>query len=263
MIKLIVHSIIVFIFCSPVSANVSRIYKDHFFSGNIRPEEKADRLRLYREDIKAVLPLMNGDNASLEKKVEMHIAYVIENQSYSALEIPVQFLGIDIHEPKILLNNKPLLHSLGRDKEAEKNFLKKITEHRYQWNPSQYEQYFTQLDYINSGKKMKRSPSLIQMGLPEFIKTAEGVEDLNDLFPDIGKFNNIIFKVRLVPGKNILTIQYQQGMYVDGRTSYSGGPVFQCGFEYLLYPAFTWEMHPDFELSISIIVPDFIKKGWL
>ena len=64
-------------------------------------------------------------------------------------------------------------------------------------------------------------------------------------------------------GKNTLTIKYRQGMYVDGRTAYIGGPVFVCGFEYLLYPAFTWKMNPDFELFISVALPDFQKKGWL
>jgi len=262
MIKFIVHLVILLALFSPVSANVSRIYKDHFFSGNINLVKKADCLKLIREDMKAVFPLMELDNASLEKKVDMHISYIIENRSDSTIEIPLQFLGIDVYGPQILINDKLLSYSLGIDKEAERNFLVKITEHRYKWNRAQYEQYFMLLDYINSGKKTTRSISLIQMTLPEFIRTARGVENLNDLFPGIGKFSNILFNVRLLPGKNNLTIKYQQGMYVDGRTSYSGGPVFVCGFEYLLYPAFTWEIHPDFELFVSVTLQDFFKKGW-
>jgi hypothetical protein len=30
----------------------------------------------------------------------MHIAYIIENRSSSAIEIPLQFLGIDINDPR-------------------------------------------------------------------------------------------------------------------------------------------------------------------
>jgi hypothetical protein len=101
------------------------------------------------------------------------------------------------------------------------------------------------------------------MTLPEFIKTAQGVESFSDIFPGIGRFNIVHFNAGLLPGKNNLTIKYRQGMNVDGRTSYIGGPVFRCRFEYLLYPALTWEMHPDFELFISITLPDFLKKGLL
>lgn len=99
MIRPIVYSIILLIICSPASANVSRIYKDHFFSGNIKLVRKAEQLRLLREDIKAAFPLVEMDNASLEKKVEMHVEYIIENRSNSAIEIPLQFLGIDVYGP--------------------------------------------------------------------------------------------------------------------------------------------------------------------
>jgi hypothetical protein len=177
--------------------------------------------------------------------------------------MPLQFLGIDVYDPIILLNEKQLSYRMIKDRGTEVEFLGRITEHRYKWNKPQYEEYFMYLDYINSGKKTTRSSSLINMTLPEFVKTAQGVEGFNDIFPGIGKFNIVYFNARLLPGKNNLIIKYQQGMYVEGQTSYIGGPVFRCGFEYLLYPAFTWAMHPDFELFISIMLPDFIKKGWL
>jgi hypothetical protein len=261
--RITAYFIILFFVCGHAFANVSRIYTDHSFSGNIKPIKPAGQLKLFREDIKVIFPIIGADNASLEKKIDMHISYIIENRSDSAMEIPLQFLGIDVSNPLILLNEKSLTYGLVKDLQTEREFLGRITEHRHQWNKPQYEQYFMYLDYVNSGKKTIRSASLIHMTLPEFIKTAQSVENLSDIFPGMGKLNIIHFNVKLLPGKNNLTIKYGQGMYVEGRTSYVGGPVFRCGFEYLLYPAFTWEMHPDFELSVSVSLPDFIKNGWL
>lgn len=261
--KIIMFHIIFFILCGQAFANVSRLHKDHNFSGSIKALKTSDRLKLCREDIKVAFPMMELDNASLEKKIDMNINYIIENQSNAAIEIPLQFLGMDVSDPLILLNEKSLSFGFVKDRKTEQEFLGRITEHRHQWNKQRYEQYFIHLDYINSGKKMTRSASLIHLTFPEFIKVAQSIENLSDVFPGAGKLNIIRFNVRLLPGKNKLTIQYKQGLYVDGRTAYVGGPVFVCGFEYLLYPAFTWKMNPDFELFISVALPDFQKKGWL
>lgn len=261
--KIIMLHIIFFVLCGHAFANVSRLHKDHHFSGNINALKTSDRLKLCREDIKVTFPVIELDNESLQKKIDVNISYVIENQSKAAIDIPLQFLGISVSDPLILLNGKSLSFGFVRDSKAEQEFLVRITGHRYQWNKQRYEQYFMYLDYINSGKKMSRSASLIQLTFPEFIKIVQSVESLSDVFPETGPFNIVRFNAKLMPGKNTLTIKYRQGMYVDGRTAYIGGPVFVCGFEYLLYPAFTWKMNPDFELFISVALPDFQKKGWL
>ncbi|HOQ40583.1 MAG TPA: hypothetical protein PK178_00440 [Smithellaceae bacterium] len=261
--KIILFHVIFFILCGHAYANVSRIHKDHHFSGNIKQVKTSDHLKLYREDIRVVFPMIELDSVSLQKKIDMDVNYIIENQSTSAIEIPLQFLGISVSDAIVLLNEKSILLGFVEDNKAEQEFLARITEHRHQWNKRRYEQYFIDLDYIKSGKKMSRSLSLIHMTAPEFIRVARNIENLSEVFPGAGKLNVIRFHVRLLPGKNKLTIRYKQGLFVDGHTSYIGGPAFVCGFEYLLYPAFTWKMNPDFELFVSVTLPDYLKKGWL
>lgn len=261
--KIILFHVIFFILFGHAYANVSRIHKDHHFSGNIKQVKTSDHLKLYREDIRVAFPMIELDSASLQKKIDVDVNYIIENQTRTAIEIPLQFLGISVSDAIVLLNGKSISFGFVKDHKAEQEFLARITEHRHQWNKRRYEQYFIHLDYINSGKKMSRSSSLIHMTVPEFIRVAQNSENLSEIFPGAGKLNVIRFYVRLLPGKNKLTIQYKQGLFVEGHTSYVGDPAFVCGFEYLLYPAFTWKMNPDFELFISVALPDFQKKGWL
>ena len=66
--------IIFFVLCGHAFANVSRLHKDHHFSGNINALKTSDRLKLCREDIKVTFPVIELDNESLQKKIDVNIS---------------------------------------------------------------------------------------------------------------------------------------------------------------------------------------------
>lgn len=71
------------------------------------------------------------------------------------------------------------------------------------------------------------------------------------------------FEVPLPPGKSRLAVTYRQRFYIDERNNgyFAAWPKKGVtGFDYLLYPAGSWDLDPGFRLRLSVEVPDARSK---
>jgi hypothetical protein len=242
-------------------SNVSRIERDSSFSGSVRPESTRGLvLRGERMDIR--FPALTTEYASLSQGVEVTITYFVEQKGASASETGLQFLAVGATGCTAWVNGKTVPVQLVRDRAAEKEFIRKITEHRFAWNPESYRHYLDQLEQFGStGAGSGTTPT--RGSLASFLRAADNVDSVRRLFHGAKEFGVLAFRAHFVPGANTITVRYTQGLYLDGRTAYFGGPVYKAGFDYLLYPALSWELDPAFELSITVTLPDIREKGWL
>ncbi len=244
-------------------ANVSRIYSDGFFSGSIRPVGPSDALVLTGEHLDVAFPVLESDLPSLKRKAMVTARYTVSNRSPAPVRVPLQFLALDLADPRVTVNGTPVPAGLVEDRAAGSEFLEKLTRHRYQWEPKLYEQYFQYLDAVNRGEGSTRSSSMIGLDLQGFVAAAKKTQDPARLFPQARHFSALRFTAVFMPGRNVLEVGYGQGLYVEGRTAYSGGPAAHVAFDYLLYPALSWSLDPGFEMTISVRLPDMVRRGWL
>ncbi len=245
------------------TANVSRIYKDGFFSGSVRPAAPSDTLVLVSEHLDVAFPSLESDIASLQRRAMVSASYTVVNRSAAAIQVPLQFLGLNVADPRVMVNGSHVSGLFVEDTGARVEFLEKITRHRYGWQPKLYEQYFQYLDAANRGGDAIRSMSMIDLSLDGFIQTARKTQNLDRLFPEARQFSVLAFTASFAPGANVLQVSYGQGLFLEGRSSYAGGPVVQAAFDYLFYPARSWPFDPAFELLVTVKLPDVVRKGWL
>lgn len=244
-----------------IYANVSRIERDSSFSGSLR-SESARGLVLRGERMDIRLPALTTEYASLSQGVEVTVTYFVDQKGSSASEAGLQFLAVGATGCTAWVNGKTVPVQLVRDRPAEKEFVRKITEHRFTWNPESYRHYLAQLDQFGAtGAGSGTAPA--RGSLAHLLRAADGVDSLGQLFHGVKEFGVLAFRAHFLPGANTITVRYTQGLYLDGRTAYFGGPVYKAGFDYLLYPALSWELDPAFELSITVTLPDIREKGWL
>lgn len=244
-------------------ANVARIYRDGSFSGNLHPAGNSDRLFLAREHLDIAFPVLESNMDSLQRRAFVTASYTVVNQADLPVQVPLQFLGLNVTNPQIMVNGLQVPCNLVEDPSARAEFLEKITRHRHGWEPKLYALYLQYLDAVDRGNNTTRSSSMISLDLDGFIAATRKVQSLDVLFPKTRHFSALAFTVTLTPGTNTLQIRYEQGLFLNGRTSYSGGPIVQAGFDYLLYPARSWTLGPAFELLLTARLPDLVKKGWL
>lgn len=70
------------------------------------------------------------------------------------------------------------------------------------------------------------------------------------------------FEVQLTTGANTLRFEYTQTMFF--RENGTGMKIDKVAFrlDYLLYPAFSWTLAPDFKLDLELVLPDMYHEGW-
>ncbi len=262
---------ILFVFFSLYGfANVrAPYYIDQYFSGVAKVNPSLSNIYLIHEEIKALFPEfdMNGASA-LNGKVTFDIEYIILNGSKMVIDMPAAFLGVNVEKADVYLNGTALSAQYKTDNAAGKEFLIKLSEHRIAWKGKEYDWF------INSAKNIFLQGNI----LPENDVWLESLKNLdpgdyrlqkfvsrfdysND--PAQSRFKTLAFNLNIQPGTNSLSIRYRQGLFVNERSTRYGGIDMNkavVGFDYLFYPALTWNLSPDFILDIKIQTMDFHDK---
>jgi hypothetical protein len=255
--------VIFFLLSDGAAANVSRINKDGNFSGSVALNPSLDGLVLGAEQLDLIFPILESDMNSLERKVGVSATYRVSNRTSKPIRANLQFLGLQIAEARITLNGEMIPSKAVAQESTRADFLERIIRHRYQWHPKGYEWFFHSLKDLDQRGDSRQDKRGNDSELNEMVKTAWKNANLKQIFPEVETLKALAFSGNFLPGENILVIRYEQGLFLEGHTAYSGGPVVRIGFDYLLYPARSWSLDPAFKLLLTVRIPDLIRKGWL
>jgi hypothetical protein len=247
------------------AANVrAPIKMDGFFSGHIAGVPASDGVKLVREDLRFVFPSFEPRLSPEDSVIGIVVLYELHSDLEAEIEIPVRFLAVDIRDIRVSLDGRDLSVELAPDAAEKSECLRRLARHRSGFMPSLYEDF---LGNIREEAGLADSPG------HEWLDALEG-KSLENMEPkglyalgpwssEALNFKPAAFGLKLKPGLNRLEIAYTQRMFIDerGHGYFKGWPKKGIGgVDYLLYPAISWPLDPEFTLTVTAEIPDMPVK---
>jgi hypothetical protein len=250
---------------TPAQANLRLARKvDGVFSGNLKTVAAASELRLIAEYLDAAFPDLDLSTLSPKDTIRFKAVYEIENRANQALSVPVRFIAVDIRDISAELNGRALVVRNRDAPEEKKECLIRIARHRAGFLPGFYEDFLHRLR-SRAGldqepedhwlQKLEEQDLRSRPAESSFLRTLESPPEMD--------FPSAEFELVLPPGRSRLAVTYGQRLFIDER----GNGYFAAwpkkgvtGFDYLLYPAKTWNIAPEFRLHLSVRMPDARNK---
>lgn len=268
--KVVVFAAAVLSAVSVSFANVrAPYYRDNHFSGSARTASNPPGLVLAHESMKILFP--NLVERGYTGTACFEIVYVLSNLTSGTVELPVDFLGINVELPKAYFNGEALAVARTIDNELAKECAVKLSEHRSSWNTNIYRHYLDRVRYVFEYRNVNGYLDPNPNWLPELRSMRADDPRLHRMFFEgfaggvTNEFCDYAMTLRLRPGRNVLSIDYRQEMFLNENNA---GYAFRLigstvGFDYLLYPALTWKLSPGFTFDVNVDVPDFVRQGTL
>jgi hypothetical protein len=256
----------------PAAANLRMARKaDGTFSGSLKAVAAAAKLRLIAEQLEAVFPELDLSNTDYRSLVRFRVVYEIENRGAGPAAVPLRFLAVDIRDLVVELNGRAVPAAIREAPEEKAECLIRMARYRSGFLPGFYADFLRRL---RAGAGLDQEPDdlwIQKLGersanLPPWsaalARTLEESEEKEPATAD--------FQIALPPGRSKLVVTYGQRLFIDERGhGYFGvwPKKGVTGFDYLLYPAKSWEMEAGFKLRVSVLVPDarakkFFVRTW-
>jgi len=247
--------------CLPAAANVRMARKaDGTFSGALKAAAPAAALRLIAERLDAILPEFVLGSPDPKSLVRFRIVYEIENRGTGPVLVPLRFIAVDIRDLTAELDGRALAVEMREAPGEKEECLVRIARHRSGFLPGFYEDFLRRLR-ADAGLDKESGDGWLQKlegrdlsGKPAFSSFLRTLES-----PPEKDFPSAEFEILLPPGRSRLVVTYGQRLFIDERNNgyFAAWPrKGVTGFDYLLYPAKTWDMDSGFRLNISVTVPD-------
>ncbi len=250
---------------SPASANLRMARKvDGVFSGGLKAVPSAASIRLLAEDLEAAFPDLDLARLGPLDTLLIKAAYEVENRSDRLIALPVRFIAVDIRDLTAELNGRPLAVRIVEAPGEKSECLARIARHRNAFLPVFYEDFLKQIRLLTGLDQEPDDRWLVKLGQID----ANGLESAS-LFPRTIEsppetdFPAAEFEIPLPPGKSRVVVSYRQRLYIEERNHgyFAVWPKKGVtGFDYLLYPAGSWDLDPGFRLRLSVEVPDARSK---
>jgi|GEM_PF-1823907 len=250
----------------PAQANLRMARKvDGLFSGNLKSTAAAE-IRLVAEYLDAAFPGLELSTLSPRDTIRFNASYEIDNRSSQPRSVALRFIAVDIHDLSAELDGRALAVTIRDAPEEKKECLLRIARHRAGFLPGFYEDFLRRLrtaaglDEESDERWIQKLEERAFDSLPAeslFLRTLES--------PSEADFPAAEFEAVLPPGRSRLTVTYGQRMFIDerGHGYFAAWPKKGVtGFDYLLYPAKTWDIAPEFQLHLSVRLPDARAKSF-
>lgn len=258
-------------FLLPLSANMRPPSKiDGFLSGSIRNLPLSAAVKLLREELLFAFPLFQDDLSPDAAMAGITVRYEIVNLLSEAIEVPVQFLAVDIQNLTAALDGQTLTVEMISGGAEKSECLWRLARHRSGFMHPLYGEFLG---------RIRAAAGLVEARDAEWLAALERKDltgaDFQKIFlfsrswTDTLDFRSASLRLRLRPGAHVLQIAYSQRMFIDergyGYTSSWPKKGFS-GVDYLLYPATSWPLDPGFRLSVDVEIPEmpvtrlFLKK---
>jgi hypothetical protein len=191
---------------------------------------------------------MSLSSADFRSPVWFRIVYEIENTGRTPVKAPLRFLAVDIRDLRVEINGQPVKASVRQAPEELAECVVAMARHREGFLPGFYGDFLKRLRLHVSREE---APSWNEA----FVRT---LEEPKGIEPEAADFEAV-----LPPGRSELVVSYAQRMFIDerGHGYFAAWPKKGVtGFDYLLYPANSWDIAPGFKLAVAIEVPEAAGK---
>ncbi|MCX6565065.1 MAG: hypothetical protein NTW38_01345 [Candidatus Aminicenantes bacterium] len=257
---------------STASANMRVGRKvDGVFTGSLKAIPSAASIRLLAEDLEAAFPDLDLARLGPRDTLLIKATYEVENRSDQLIALPVRFIAVDIQDLAAELNGRSLTVSIVEAPGEKSECLARIARHRNAFLPVFYQDFLKQIRRLTGLDQEPDDRWLVKLSQID----ASGLESAS-LFPRTIEsppekdFPAAEFEIPLPPGKSRVVVTYRQRLYIEERNHgyFAVWPKKGVtGFDYLLYPAGSWDLDPGFRIRISVEVPDargkkFFFKTW-
>ena len=220
---------------------------DGYLSGGLRIILPPGAVRLAREDMRIVFPAFNSGTPFRDAAVSFEIVYEFENATEKILRFPVRFVAVDIRGLEARLNAAEIIPVLGADAAEESECLSRLADHRRAFLEPLYRPF---LQTLKPDAPAEAKFASIFGPFP----VGDGTKP---------EFRTAGLTIALRPGRNTLVLRYRQRPFVaeygHGYTAAWPARGF-TGFDYLLYPAMSWEAGRDFRFSLNVEIPYYEGK---
>jgi hypothetical protein len=227
----------------PAQANLRAPRRaDGYLSGGLRVALPAGTVRLARESMRIVFPAFDSGTPFREATILVELVYDFENTADRELDLTAQFVAVDIRDLDARLNGAGVPSVLSPDNAEEAECLSRLATHRGTFLEPLYRPFLQAL-------KPEASPAARFSAIFGHLPMGDG---------SAPEFKTAGLDLKLRPGRNSLSIRYHQRPYVaEFRYGYTAAWPARgfTGFDYLLYPARSWEADKDFRFSVSVEIP--------
>ncbi|WP_237466395.1 hypothetical protein [Vibrio stylophorae] len=225
-------------------------------------------ITLTAEKMQVRFPTLRSDQYLHRDDARAHVAvhYYLHNDG-AQRELPIEFLGLDLGAAEIRLNGQVIAADLAPQAVTDANYyrelLLQVIEH-YVWESKQDwpMPHYPVLYQLCSERDESTCPQTLEAWRQLIAQMDTATLQQNAL-----AFQIYAFHIALVPGDNILEVNYRQQLsFHEGYHDYFtdlGLDGAQMGFDYLLYPAESWHRSEQFVFDLEIISPPLIDVGWL
>jgi hypothetical protein len=241
---------------APLSANLRAPRQvDGVFSGALKIGLPPGQVVLLGESLAVRFPEFDVSRLTPRDVVRVSAVYEFENAGSGPVSFPVRFIALDLQDTAAFLNGTALEIRTVESPADKSECLAALASHRTAFLPGFYEGFLVRLKGATENEGRAAELENIPFG-KVFLRVFED--------PPAVDFPAAEFLLTLVPGKNSLRVQYGQRMFIEERNHgyFKSWPERGfTGFDYLLYPAKSWPMGPDFSLSLTVDVPDVRAKN--
>jgi hypothetical protein len=211
-------------------------------SGGLRVDLPPGAIRLTREDMRIVFPGFNSQTSFRDAAVSVELVYEFDNVSGRDIALTAQFVAVDIRSLEARMNDLPLASVAAGNEAEETECLSRLAAHRRAFFEPLYRPFLQAL-------KPDAAPAAR-------FSAIFGHTPLGEATPP--EFKTAALDLKIKPGRNDLTIRYRQRPFVaEFRYGYTAAWPARgfTGFDYLLYPARSWEADKNFRFTVTVEIP--------
>ena len=215
---------------------------DGYLSGGLRVDLPPGTIRLAREDMRGVFPAFDSQTSFRESVVTVELVYEFDNVSGRDIALTAHFVAVDIRSLEARLNDSPLASVAAGSEAEETECLSRLAAHRMAFFEPLYRPFRQAL-------KLGASPAARFAAIFGQYPLGDG---------SALEFKMAALDLKIKPGRNVLSIRYRQRPFVaEFRYGYFGAWPARgfTGFDYLLYPARSWEADKNFRFTVTVEIP--------
>jgi hypothetical protein len=227
----------------PARANLRAARRaDGYLSGGLRIILPVGAVRLTREDMRIVFPDFDSQTPFRDAGVSIEILYEFQNGSGRDIALSAQFVAVDVRDLEARLNETAVPSVAAGNEGEEAECLSRLAAHRKAFLEPLYRPFLQAL-------KPEASPAAR-------FSAIFGHPPLGEATPP--EFKTSGLDLKFCPGRNTLSIRYRQRPFVaEFRYGYFAAWPARgfTGFDYLLYPARSWEADKNFRFTVTVEIP--------
>ena len=238
---------------------------DGAWSSSAEASVRPKGLRLVSESLTVEMPEIVKNDFTAEGNFARVLVRYRFYAAHPVPSVPIEFLAPAVARPQVQVNGAevPLGRVAAQEFEGQRDLLRRLARHRSRWAPDRYRRFFEALE-IATYQQIEVGALIQEPEETARELTPKGYDVLRRLarYTPAEQFT---FSASLHPGQNEIVIAYEQRLSADEVAPHYGDFHFEkafLGFDYLLYPANSWDRAGNFTFEIELRVPHHVEDCW-